>query len=184
MSKVQTEAAARTTTRRRLSWAALLLVPVIAAGVVLTVAATVAPQWANEKIMDASTAVETGYRELTGDVPTIRLGPEGGERELDWCSGEFIELAEYRDPAQPDLPPTFVAHNLCDGKVVLTLEEGMQVDVVDRSGAVTRHTVSERRTVPPNTPAREAIAGMRGALVLQTCNWNWDIRLIALTPQQ
>lgn len=123
------------------------------------------------------TVGEQMRRVLTPDrLPEVRLGGEGGMRELDRCDGSFTEMVSYR---RDGVPPLFAAHNNCGGDVILGWDVGQRVAVAGSD--VVYEVVEERHT--PKWSDVDRIVGMSGVFLLQTCFYGENrMRFLALTP--
>lgn len=110
------------------------------------------------------------------ELPTIRLGAEGGMVELDHCDGTFTEMVSYRID---DVLPLFAAHNNCGGDVILGWDIGQRVMV--EGSDVVYEVVEERHT--PKWSNVEALAGMSGEFMVQTCFYGENrMRFLSLAP--
>jgi len=120
--------------------------------------------------------------EVQGNAPKVRLGVKGGETELDWCDGSFIEYQPYAQE-DPNLQPTFVAHNLCGGDAILYVKEvGTVIDIVDQNGMTSPYKVTEIRDIVSEGNTGDLL-GIKGDLVLQTCNLDdRTIHFVAVEP--
>lgn len=154
---------------------ALLLV---AGGIALALASALAPEAVDRVTGEAKVAVDTQVRRiLTPDaLPVIRLGSEGGIRDLDHCDGTFTEMVSYR---LEDVPPLYAAHNFCGGDAILGWDIGQRVRV---AGSDTVYEmVGERRTV--KWADARLLQGMPGEFLLQTCFYGQNLmRFVALAP--
>lgn len=98
------------------------------------------------------------------DLPTVRLIPAGGTQQLRKCDPDsFAEMTGYQ---RRDLPPTYAAHNLCGGDVILAWEVGQQVKIV---GSATVYEVVDLRVIPKFHVDTEDLVGIEGELLLQSC---------------
>ena len=114
--------------------------------------------WSDSGFLSASVFAPDLVDKVTGDVkvsvlkqfhqifapdelPTIRLGGEGGMVELDHCDGTFTEMVSYRID---DVLPLFAAHNNCGGDVILGWDLGQRVMV--EGSDVVYEVVEERHT--------------------------------------
>lgn len=115
------------------------------------------------------------HRILAPDrLPEIRLGGEGGMRELDRCDGSFTEMIGYRSEG---VPPLFAAHNNCGGDVILGWEIGQRVAVAGSD--VVYEVVEERHT--PKWSGVDRLVGMSGEFMVQTCFYGENrMRFLAL----
>lgn len=153
------------------SWIAVAAAAGVAvlAAFVLT-ASVVAPEWTNQMVGDAQVAAEQLVTGATGGTPTVVLGGQGGQAEIDRCDGTFVRLAEFAEVH--DLQPTYSAHNGCGGNAILPLGIGDVVDVVGEDGVVVQHEVVDVRNVPQRTSTTEDVKGMGGEILVQTCYWD------------
>lgn len=109
-------------------------------------------------------------------LPEVVLGSEGGTRELNRCTGEFIEMVSYR---QEGVLPLYAAHNVCGGDIILGWELGQRVRV---EGSDTIYRVVEERHTPKGTGG-DLLRGMAGEFMLQTCYYGENrMRFLALAP--
>lgn len=105
--------------------------------------------------------------EQTSDngLPLIRLEGEGGQVELDWCTGAFVHMLGYYD--KNELPPVWSAHNSCGGDVILNWQIGTHFMVADQE-----YEVVDFRTAPQRGSTTDDLAGIQGDLVLQSCTYD------------
>ncbi|KQR49150.1 hypothetical protein ASF87_10170 [Microbacterium sp. Leaf161] len=151
---------------------------VVAAGLSLLACTWVAPTDTERVLGSVKVAVQTATQNAIApdQPPQITLGEEGGERELDACTGEFIEMIAYRDGS---VPPLYAAHNNCGGDIILGWKQGTMVQI---AGADTVYQVVDERDTPKGAPV-EALTGIGGELVVQTCFYGEDrMRFLALAP--
>ena len=167
--------------RRRRRGGRLLLVPalvLVAGGIALALASALVPQAVDRVTGEAKVAVDTQiHRIFSPDtLPVIRLGDEGGIRDLDHCDGTFTEMVSYR---VDDVLPLYAAHNFCGGDAILGWEIGQRVRV---AGSDTVYeVVDERRTV--KWADARLLQGMPGEFLLQTCFYGQNLmRFVALAP--
>lgn len=156
-------------------------------GTGLLVLAILSPGTAEKVVGSSKVAVEKAIAEawtaITPDAPdapewfsTVRLGPLGGDHELDWCNGEFIEMRSYRISG---VPPVYAAHNNCGGDVILGWDVGQHVKI--EGSDVVYEVVEERHT--PKWTMVSSLRGMKGELALQTCYYGEDrMRFLSLSP--
>jgi hypothetical protein len=179
--KEMRKAARRRRTRRRLLLTASI--GVFAAGAALLAANLLAPTEVERVVGEAKVkvaeAVEDTVSEVTGNpapLPSVRLGEEGGKRELDRCDGTFTELTSYRIG---EVLPVYAAHNNCGGDIILSWNVGDRVSV--EGSGVTYEVVEERHT--RKWAQVSSLRGMTGELLLQTCYYGQDkMRFLALEP--
>lgn len=149
--------------------------------------------WSDSGFLSASVFAPDLVDKVTGDVkvsvlkqfhqifapdelPTIRLGGEGGMVELDHCDGTFTEMVSYRID---DVLPLFAAHNNCGGDVILGWDLGQRVMV--EGSDVVYEVVEERHT--PKWSNVEALVGMTGEFMVQTCFYGENrMRFLSLAP--
>lgn len=186
--------AARARKRRtRSRWGTVAICALMTVGGVLVVGAIAAPdvtaQIAERGVGQVRQAANSVGAELAQaaapDVkylPTVTLGELGSDALLDVCAtGIFPELESYR--TQENLQPVFAAHNNCGGDVILPLELGARVSVIDQAGSTHTYQVTDLRDVDKHTATTEDVVGMTGELLLQTCHWGEPImRFVALQP--
>lgn len=106
-----------------------------------------------------------GEQTSENGLPLIRLEGEGGQRELDWCTGAFVHMLGYQD--KNNLPPVWSAHNSCGGDVILNWNVGTHFMVGDQE-----YEVVDFRTAPQRGSTTDDIAGIQGDFVLQSCTYN------------
>lgn len=179
--------------RSRSRWGSALIVTLMAAGSATVIGSVAAPdlteqlaekgvghvrEIANAVSIELSQPATPGAEKL----PTLSLGELGSEALLDVCAtGVFPELESYR--TQAGLQPVFAAHNNCGGDVILPLQVGQRVSIVDQAGTASTYQVTELRDVDKHTATTEGVVGMTGALLLQTCHWGEPVmRFVALEP--
>lgn len=135
----------------------------------------------------APTAVERGYGQVKAAVndvaaevqlPSVRLGAEGGTTELDACDGSFIEMASYRNTV--GVPAVYAAHNNCGGDVVLNWEIGTQFEVEGQPGTF---EVVDVRNTAKHWETTEALVGLQGDFALQSCFYGEDrMQFVGIRP--
>lgn len=156
----------------------VLSVVLVMLGLVFSLASAFAPEAVDRVTGEAKVTITTQLRNLLApdDLPVIRLGDEGGIRDLDDCDGTFREMVSYR---LDGVPPLYAAHNFCGGDAILGWDVGQQVRV---SGSDTVYeVVEERRTV--KWADAHLLEGMQGELLLQTCFYGQNLmRFVALEP--
>lgn len=120
---------------------------------------------------------------ITGKVPKVQLGGDGGQAEVDACPGDWVRMINYRLDA-----PVYAAHNGCAelvgrGDVILPLKPGDLVDVVDQRGRERSYEVVEMRDTPQHGQSTATIEDMDGELILQTCYWDdLTMKFVGLDP--
>ncbi len=163
--------------RRRfgLMFASIVLVGL---GMSFLSASVFAPDLVDKVTGDVKVSVLKQFHQIFApdELPTIRLGGEGGMVELDHCDGTFTEMVSYRID---DVLPLFAAHNNCGGDVILGWDLGQRVMV--EGSDVVYEVVEERHT--PKWSNVEALAGMTGEFMVQTCFYGENrMRFLSLAP--
>jgi hypothetical protein len=141
-------------------------------------ASVFAPDLVDKVTGDVKVSVLKQFHQMFApdELPTIRLGGEGGMVELDHCDGTFTEMVSYRID---DVLPLFAAHNNCGGDVILGWDLGQRVMV--EGSDVVYEVVEERHT--PKWSNVEALAGMTGEFMVQTCFYGENrMRFLSLAP--
>ncbi|MDN3445753.1 hypothetical protein [Microbacterium sp. APC 3901] len=141
-------------------------------------ASVLAPDLVDKVTGDAKVSVLKQLHQIVApdELPTIRLGAEGGMVELDHCDGTFTEMVSYRID---DVLPLFAAHNNCGGDVILGWDIGQRVKV---AGSDVVYEVMEERHTPKWSNV-EALAGMTGEFMVQTCFYGENrMRFLSLAP--
>lgn len=141
-------------------------------------ASVLAPDLVDKVTGDVKVSVMEQIRQIFApdELPTIRLGAEGGMVELDHCDGTFTEMVSYRID---DVLPLFAAHNNCGGDVILGWDIGQRVMV--EGSDVVYEVVEERHT--PKWSNVEKLAGMTGEFMVQTCFYGENkMRFLSLAP--
>lgn len=158
---------------RRLNTAAI----VGAALALVSLAVLIFPSQLERAVGETKVAVEAVVQDFVArEYPTVVLGPLGGEREMDWCDGRFIEMESYRIDG---VPPVYAGHVNCGVDFILSWEIG---DLVKVEGRDTIYEVVEERHTRKWANI-DSLRGMSGELVLQTCYWGQDkMRFLALEP--
>lgn len=95
-------------------------------------------------------------------TPTVTLGGKGGDKELDYCNGKFIEMIDYQKVR--DVNKIYSAHNSCGGATIIPLNHGDEIIV---SG--TKYTVVSIKNSPKVGTGVTDLIGMEGDIILQTC---------------
>ena len=147
-------------------------------------AAPVAKGWAAvERVEQLPTlalpeALPVDMAELVPAAPdwSIPIGAIGLQAEVDSCIWVRMDFSS----AVP--LPIVGAHNFCGGGIVLEMTTGQTV-ALSGAGLDGTYVVGEQRDARADDYAEDAIAGMTGDVVLQTCHWADDgtLRLVALT---
>ncbi|OAN39206.1 hypothetical protein [Microbacterium sp. H83] len=170
--------ASRTSRWRRLPGLLVVSLTLVGVGASFLVASIVAPDAVDRITGGIKVAAAQQLREILapGQLPEIRLGGEGGMRELDRCDGTFTEMTSYRIDG---VPPLFAAHNNCGGDVILGWEIGQRVTV--EGSDIVYEVVEERHT--PKWSNIEELVGMSGEFMVQTCFYGENrMRFLALAP--
>lgn len=144
----------------------LLLASIVLVGLGLSFlsASVFAPDLVDKVTGDVKVSVLKQFQQTFApdELPTIRLGDEGGMVELDQCDGTFTEMVSYRID---DVLPLFAAHNNCGGDVILGWELGQRVMI--EGSDIVYEIVEERHT--PKWSNVERLTGMTGEFMVQTC---------------
>lgn len=151
---------------------------VAAAGMSLLACTWMAPREIERVLGPMKVAVQAAAQDVIASdhLPQITLGSGGGTRELDACSGAFIEMVAYRGDA---VPPLYAAHNNCGGDIILGWQLGTKVQITGSD--IVYEVVDERRT-SKGAPI-DALFGIGGELLVQTCFYGEDtMRFLALAP--
>lgn len=157
---------------RHVGYAAAALL--LAGASTLGVAAVLAPEEVERVVGEVKVAVQQTFTEVTGSTPVVRLEGRGGQRELDWCTGAFVELVSYRIDG---VPPVYAAHNNCGGDVLLNWPIGQVIRIQGRPGLY--EVVSERFTTKSAPVAQ--LRGLDGEFALQSCFYGRDrMRFVGL----
>jgi hypothetical protein len=106
---------------------------------------------------------------------SISIGAVGLQAELDQCQWVRMDFSS----AVP--LPVVGAHNYCGGDIVLSMGVGETVTLAG-AGLDGSYVVTGSRDAWTDSPAADAIAGMGGDVILQTCYWANDgsERLVSL----
>ena len=106
---------------------------------------------------------------------SISIGAVGLQAELDQCQWVRMDFSS----AVP--LPVVGAHNYCGGDIVLSMSVGETV-TLSGTGLDGTYVVTGSRDAWTDSPAADAIAGMGGDVILQTCYWANDgsERLVSL----
>lgn len=113
-------------------------------------------------------------------LPEARLGATGGQRELDRFDGTFTRMVAYD---REGVPPVWAAHNNAGGDVVLPLEIGDEIVVMDAGGAASIHRVVDVRVTAKYGVTSEELVGLGGDVALQSCFFGEPrMRFVGLQP--
>lgn len=127
-----------------------------------------------ETINDVSASVS----EAQGVLPSVALGVQGGQDELDWCDGTFIEMVSYQSAEH--VPPVYAAHNNCGGDVVLNWTVGTQLTIDGHPGT---YEVVEVRNTEKHWVTTDELVGLQGELALQSCFYGENrMQFVGLEP--
>lgn len=171
----ETARAQRPRRRGGLLFASIVLVGL---GLSFLSASVLAPDLVDKVTGDVKVSVLKQFHQVFApdELPTIRLGTEGGMGELDRCDGTFTEMVSYRID---DVLPLFAAHNNCGGDVILGWELGQRVMV--EGSDVVYEVIEERHT--PKWSNVEKLTGMTGEFMVQTCFYGENkMRFLSLAP--
>ncbi|MFJ2542872.1 hypothetical protein [Microbacterium sp. NPDC087589] len=176
----RTDSGAPTPNRRPRRRGGLLFASIVLVGLGASFlsASVLAPDFVDKVTGDAKVSVLKQFHQIFApdELPTIRLGAEGGMVELDHCDGAFTEMVSYRID---DVLPLFAAHNNCGGDVILGWELGQRIMV--EGSDVVYEVIEERHT--PKWSNVEALAGMTGEFMVQTCFYGENkMRFLSLAP--
>lgn len=155
----------------------------MAAGAGVLILALTAPQTIEQgygevrgAINDVSASVSVS--EAQGVLPAVALGVAGGQEELDWCDGTFIEMVSYQ--TAENVPPVYAAHNNCGGDVVLNWTAGTQLTIDGRPGT---YEVVEVRNTEKHWVTTDELVGLQGELALQSCFYGENrMQFVGLMP--
>lgn len=135
----------------------------------------------------APTTVERGYGQVKAAVndvaaevqlPSVRLGVEGGQAELDACDGSFIEMTSYRNTV--GVPAVYAAHNNCGGDIVLNWDVGTQFEIEGQPGT---YEVVDVRHTAKHWETTDALVGLQGDFALQSCFYGEDrMQFVGIRP--
>lgn len=137
------------------------------AGAGILVLALTAPQTIEQgygHVRGAVNDVSASVSEAWGVLPSVALGVQGGQDELDWCDGTFIEMLSYQ--SAENVPPVYAAHNTCGGDVVLNWTAGTQLTIDGRPGT---YEVVEVRNTEKHWVTTDDLVGLQGELALESC---------------
>lgn len=179
----QRKAARRAPRRRRCARAGAIVIAVflMVLGTGAGIAAIAWPEEVQQAYGEVQVAVGEWRVQVAKEVPVARQGATGGERQLGWCNGDFIEMTPYHHEG---VPPVWAAHNNCGGDVILPLQIGDQIDLL-KGGVSTRHEVVDVRELPKRRSSPEVLVGLGGALALQTCFYGGSdvpMKFVGLSP--
>lgn len=164
-----------------------LVALVLAIASILLVGVAVAPEKTKEVVGETATTITHAARQATGVEPKVILGPVGDQADIDSCPGYWVHMASYNEGTGFEVP-VYSAHNGCfglgdRGDVILPLKIGETIQIEDRHGATRSHTVVDVRTLPQRTTTTDALKGMTGPLILQTCYWDDStMKFISVKP--
>lgn len=153
----------------------------MAAGAGILVLALTAPQTIEQgygHVRGAVNDVSASVSEAQGVLPSVALGVQGGQVELDWCDGTFIEMVSYQ--SAENVPPVYAAHNNCGGDVVLNRTVGTQLTIDGRPGT---YEVVEVRNTEKHWVTTDELVGLQGELALQSCFYGENrMQFVGLKP--
>ncbi|MBF4459416.1 hypothetical protein [Pseudoclavibacter sp. VKM Ac-2867] len=153
----------------------------MAAGAGILVLALTAPQTIEQgygHVRGAVNDVSASVSEAQGVLSSVALGVQGGQDELDWCDGTFIEMVSYQ--SAEDVPPVYAAHNNCGGDVVLNWNVGTQLTIDGRPGT---YEVVEVRNTEKHWVTTDELLGLQGELALQSCFYGENqMQFVGLKP--
>lgn len=161
----------------------------IVTGVALVVSVFVFPAQTNSAYYSLKNTIDDNMFKITNpdeaaikakknpeNLPTIILGDKGGAREVDSCSGAFVEMEAYRSGL--DIP-WYSAHNNCNGQNILPLQMGDEF-LVEGQG---KYVVTDFKEEYKEGTFVSDLVGIKGEIILQTCYWNSDLmKIIAAEP--
>jgi hypothetical protein len=163
-----------------------ILLAVLAGGLVLGAGLAVlgaVPAGAAELRM-LEPAPHPGYRIVVRDAvhpPTIdwsiAIATVGLQAEIDACQWVRMDFTS-------DVPvPIVAAHNFCGGGIVLEMVPGQTV-ALSGTGLDGTYLVVGSKDAWADEDAVDAIAGLSGDVILQTCYWEDDGHLILVALQR
>lgn len=143
------------------------------------------PETTEKLIYSAKVEIEKQVQKanevVTGDYPTVLLGGEGGEYEMQITPyGYFIEMIPYRVPG---LMPVYAAHNSWGGDEILQWDIGKKVNLEgsNKNGVwvvVDILELQKQGTV-------DLIEPLEGVIALQTCYYGQDLmKFVGLVPEE
>ncbi|MEP6482306.1 MAG: hypothetical protein ABJA94_09895 [Rhodoglobus sp.] len=168
-----------------MGWALSATVPAAAlpertaAGQVATtprVALVLAPVTAPAPVQPPPPAPAPAPAPIAGPTWSISIATVGLQAEIDACQWVRMDFTD-------EVPlPVVAAHNFCGGGIVLDMQDGDTV-ALSGTGLDGLYVVSGSKDATADDDATDAIAGLSGDVVLQTCYWANDgsERLVALT---
>lgn len=109
-----------------------LLMTVSAGMLILTLTAPPTIEQGYAQLRGTINDVSASASEAQGVLPSVKLGVQGRQDELDWCDGTFIEMVSYQSAEQ--IPPHYADHNSCGGDVVLNRTVGTQLTIDELVG--------------------------------------------------
>lgn len=153
----------------------------IAVGAALGAGALLAPDMTQRVYgtvkVTASQALASARQQVTGEIPTVRLGVSGDVAELDRCDGTFTEMTSYENDSVPEV---WAAHNNCGGDVVLPWDVGQRLRL---EGSDQVYEVVDIRRTAKTWATTDDLVGLDGELALQTCHYGEDrMKFIGLRP--
>lgn len=163
----------------------LALMPIVAASLLLGVGwadLEAAPATAGDsRMLDAEThpVPRLVFREVAHPVKpdwSISIATVGLQAEIDQCEWVRMDFTS-------DVPlPIVAAHNFCGGGIVLEMQPGQTV-AISGTGLDGNYVVVGSKDAWADEDAADAISGLSGDLVLQTCYWedNGHLILVALS---
>ena len=136
-----------------------------------------------EKVELPTLAVPEEAPVVAAPAPVVPAGPDwsisigaiGLQAEVDQCI--WVRM----DFSAAVTIPIVGAHNFCGGGIVLEMTPGQTVSL-SGAGLDGSYVVADGRDAWADADAADAIAGMSGDVILQTCYWddNGTLRLVAL----
>lgn len=116
-----------------------------------------------ETKLKVNSAVDTVRFNFFQQLPTVRLGDQGGKTELDRCDGTFTEMLSYQ---REGVPAVWAAHNNCGGDAILAWHVGQRIQVDGLEGTF---EVIDIREVSKTWASTDDLVGLQGDFALQTC---------------
>lgn len=146
-------------------------ISVLAAGALLVlIGSLTVPEKTEEIVMGTVTkAKDVVHKAVPATEPIIRLGIDGGQAELDWCDGTWINQTSYVDVLGK---PSYSAHNGCGGDIILNKGIGDTLKIQDQSGVISTYKVVDTFSHPQATTKISDLNTGTGEMLLQTCNWD------------
>lgn len=146
----------------------------MSAGATILLGTLIAPTAVERGYGEAKTAVQDAMQDVvqqvTATLPSVTLGVEGGQTELDWCDGTFTRQLSYEQGFY-EVPPVWAAHNHCGGDVILGWQVG---DLVQLAGSDAVYEIIDVRLTAKHWVTTEALDGLQGELALQSCFYGID----------